>query len=164
MIVKRAPNIFIWRLSYCTAYEPWLWISILRTPIQAALKNNIFLSHRLYAVIGIISLLGNIILLFADLTLFWMEISFLICHISISDKDRSHSAFMVDNFIFPGCFISFLFATSVGIFFLSIIVEKKLQSFLFDKFKSRMDKSHDSVHHQPIQQLDVDISDLQDFV
>jgi len=141
-----------------------LWISSLRTPIQAALKNNIFLSHRLYAVIGIFSLLGNIILLFTDFTLFWMEISFLIYHISISNPDKSHSGFISDNFIFPGCFISFLFATSVGIFFLSIIVEKKLQSFLFDKFKSRMDKSHESIHHQPIQQLDVDIPELRDFV
>ena len=93
-----------------------------------------------------------------------MEISFLIYHISFTDENTSHSQFIFDNFIFPGCFVAFLFATSVGIFFLSIIVEKKLQSFLFDKFKSRMDKSHDSVHHQPIQQLDVDISDLQDFV
>ena len=161
LIVIRIDVLFI---SSILIYKLCLWISILRTPIQAALKNNIFLSHRLYAVIGIFSLLGNIILLFTDFTLFWMEISHLIYHISVSDEDKSHSAFMFDNFIFPGCFISFLFATSVGIFFLSIIVEKKLQSFLFDKFKSRVDKSHDSVHHQPIQQLDVDISEIQDFV
>lgn len=145
-------------------HKSYLLISILRTPIQAALKNNIFLSHRLYAVIGIFSLLGNIILLLTDFTLFWMEISHLIYHISFTDEITSHSEFIFDNFVFPGFFISFLFASSVGIFFLSIIVEKKLQSFLFDKFKSRRTKSHDSVHHQPIQQLDVDIPELRDFV
>ena len=164
--ILNALDLIIQYESYCMIYttDTCLWISILRTPIQAALKNNIFLSHRLYAVIGIFSLLGNIILLFTDFTLFWMEIAFLIYHISISNPDKSHSGFISDNFIFPGCFISFLFATSVGIFFLSIIVEKKLQSFLFDKFKSRMDKSHESSHHQPIQQLDVDIPELRDFV
>ena len=138
--------------------------SFWRTPIQAALKNNIFLSHRLYAVIGIFSLLGNIILLIADFTLFWMETSFLIYHISITNEEQSHRDFISDNFIFPGCYISSLFLTSVGIFYLSIILEKKLQSFLFDKFKAKMDKSHESNHHQPIDQLDLCVDEFRDFV
>ena len=128
------------------------WISILRTPIQAALKTNIFLSHRLYAVIGIFSLLGNIILLFTDFTLFWTALSFIIFQV-------------YDNSIIIWPLVSYLIAIlliSVGIYFLSVIVEKKLQSFLFDKFKSRMDKTHESAHHQPIQQLDS--PDLIDFV
>ena len=140
-------------VAHCYLVTPiHTWISIIRTPIQAALKTNIFLSHRLYAVIGIFSLLGNIILLFTDFILFWTALSFII-----------YQVYWYHDSI--GWLVSFLFVIlliSVGIYFLSVIVEKKLQSFLFEKFKSRMDKTHESAHHQPIQQLDS--SDLIVFV
>lgn len=121
----------------------------------------------MYVVLGIFSLVGNIILLVADITLFWMELSFFLFHIDYifdirADVDYSHSDFIFINFIVPALFVSFLLITTIGIFFLSIIVEKKLQSYLFQKFKSKIDKSLEAV--EPVEQPGFDIQDFSELV
>ena len=68
-----------------------------RKPIQEIFGESVFLRYRIYIVLGIGSVLTNIFLAFADLVLFWMEISFLVYHVSVT----SDMKWITANFIFP---------------------------------------------------------------
>ena len=68
-----------------------------RNPIQAVFGDSFFLKHRIYIALGIGSILANICLVFADLILFWMEIAFLVYHVSSTSKMN----FITANFVFP---------------------------------------------------------------
>ena len=72
-------------------------MNLLRKPIQAVFGDSFFLRYRIYIILGMGSMLANICLLFADFILFWMEIAFLIYHISATSTIN----FMTANFIFP---------------------------------------------------------------
>ena len=151
-------------------------------PIQAVFGDSFFLKHRIYIALGIGSVLANICLVFADLILFWMEIAFLIYHVS----STSNMNFITANFVFPvrlwlsklkiqdhtenvvwlqakicirinfktiRSFVSGLILFSILIFYLSERIEKRTQLFLFQKFRARFDKSIKLFNdHAPVQQ------------
>ena len=147
-----------------------------RKPIQAVFGDSFFLNYRIYISLGLGSMLANVCLVFADLILFWMEIAFLIYHISATNTMN----FMTANFVFPIrqqfsnfyskllkstsihfrtnlktllSFVSILILFSILIFYLSEWIEKRSQLFLFKKFKARFDKSIKLFNdHAPVQQ------------
>ena len=124
-----------------------------RNPIQDTIRNDKRFSQNLFTCVGIFCMFGNAVLvliyvcfLFAQVIIHILTLKY---YISLDEFNKLSPWVWIKEVVTIILFCGF----TVFCYFLSLYLEKQLLTFLYQKFKSRMVKSHESEQHRPVQRV-----------